>query len=280
MSAPEAPSSRLSAARDSGLSGLLCGVAFGVASPLAAHPLDTLKTRMQASPSCARGSALATLRQTINEGGVLALWRGLPPPLIGSVFYRSFQFGAYTFSHSFLKDEPWARATIPWTAGLEVRVLICGAIATSARAVIETPLELLKVRAQLGAAWPHARELYTGFALTWSRLYIALGTFFVIVDSADRHAPLIFTTPVVGPFLKGGVAATCGWILAWPLETLKSLRQSGSDGRSALESLRYILKTRGVSGLYRGIGPGIARSVIGNGAAVLAFDTCKSCLLA
>jgi solute carrier family 25 carnitine/acylcarnitine transporter 20/29 len=278
MSAPEGSPSRLLAARDSGISGLVCGVAFGVASPLAAHPLDTLKTRMQASPSCARGGALATLRQTIKEGGVLSLWRGLLPPLIGSVFYRSCQFGAYTFTHSYLMDEPWARAPIPWTAGLETRVLVSGAIATTARAVIETPLELLKVRAQLGAAWPHARELYTGFSLTWSRLYIALGTFFVICDTADRHAPSLFSTPVVGPFLKGGVAATVGWVLAWPLETLKSLRQSGTDSRGALASLRFILESRGLRGLYRGIGPGLARSVIGNGAALLAFDTCKSCL--
>jgi len=262
-----------------GAHGLLCGLAFGLASPLASHPFDTLKTRMQASPECARGGALATLRQTIAEGGLLALWRGLLPPLAGSVIYRSTQMGAYAYAHRRLADEPWALRAIPGTGGLQLRVLLAGALATTARAVAETPLEVIKVRQQLALPMPRAAELYTGFALTWARLYIALGTFFVICDTAERHAPDFFATPIVGPFLKGGVAATVGWWIAWPLEVCKSLRQSGRfASRSAPAALRALIAERGVVGLYRGIGPGTARSVVGNGAAVLAFETCKSCL--
>lgn len=271
-----------STAAAAGYEGLLCGLAFGFASPLSSHPFDTIKTRMQASPSCARGSALAALKQTVAEGGLRALYRGLAPPLVGSVLYRSTQMGMYSYSHEYLAAHAWARRTIPGTGGLELRVLIGGACATTARAIVETPLELLKVRAQLRAPWPRPRELFTGFALTWSRLYIALGSFFVLLDTAERNKALrdIFATPVIGPFLKGGVAATVGWWLAWPLEVAKSLRQSGKHSGSALALLRGVVRERGIMGLYRGLGPGSARSMVGNGSALLAYDACKSCFRA
>jgi len=274
---PAAPPTSASAA----LRGYVCGVAFGVASPLAAHPLDTLKTRMQASPECARGGALAALRATVRAGGARALWRGLLPPLVGSAFYRSSQMGAYAGAHTALADVAWARAAVPLSGGTEVRVLLAGAAATTARAAIEAPLEALKVRAQCGAPPPtSACELLRGAGLTWARLYVALGSFFVLTDAAERHAPGAFAAPVVGPFLKGGVAATAGWWLAWPLEVAKNRVQSGLRGeRTARAALAGALRDGGGwRGLYRGLGPGTLRSLVGNGAAVLAFETCQKCL--
>jgi len=280
--------------------GAICGVAFGVASPLAAHPFDTLKSRMQADVEYARTSAVATLRGLLRDGGVRALYRGLLPPLLGSALYRSIQFAAFGAAYAGLRDERWATAAIPGSGGLQGRVLLAAAAGTTARALIETPLEVWKIRRQLaqpvfgvesGAAGrttaparavaSAARELFTGFGLTWARLYLALGSFFVICDTADRHAPQLFSMPVVGPFLKGGVAATLGWWLAWPLETLKSQVQAGGSGGGAALSvvarMRGVLQERGLVGLYRGIGPGTLRSLLGNGAAFTAFSLCQQC---
>ena len=122
------------------------------------------------------------------------------------------------------------------------------------------------------------RTLFTGFNLTWARLYIALSSFFICMDAAERHQPALFQLPGIGPFLKGSVCASVGWVLAWPLEVLKSQAQSGLfPAESALKRLQRLLRERGLLGLYRGFGPGMARSLLGNGAAVTAFELCKSC---
>ena len=42
-------------------------------------------------------------------------------------------------------DVPALRSQLPGTGGLEVRVLLSGIMASTARAVIETPLEYIKV---------------------------------------------------------------------------------------------------------------------------------------
>ena len=48
---------------------------------------------------------------------------------------------------------------------------------------------------------------------------------------------------------------------------------------SALERARYVLKHRGgVLGLYRGIGPGLARSLIANGCSMVIYSYCQDCL--
>lgn len=260
-----------------GFRGLLCGVAFGIASPLASHPFDTIKTRMQASPSCARGGSISALRTSIASGGIMSLYSGLAPPLIGSVLYRSTQMGVFSYVMASCRTISWTCAQLPGTGGVEFRVIFAAAAATTARAIVETPLELIKVRLQCGVAPPNnMKELFRGFSLTWSRLFIALGSFFILCDSADRHAPTLFSTPVIGPFLKGGVAATAGWWLAWPLEVAKNRVQSGryENARVALVSA---IKEYGYRGLYRGIGPGSARSLIGNGAALASFDFCMKC---
>jgi solute carrier family 25 carnitine/acylcarnitine transporter 20/29 len=260
------------------LRGLLCGVCFGVTSPLVSHPLDVLKSRMQALPS-ASGGTLATLRATVSAGGLRALYAGLLPPLLGSSLYRGLQMSAYATAYAALGASPELCAPQPALGGLQLRVLLAGAAATSARALVETPLEVLKLRAQLGLPAPRLalRELYVGLGLTWARLYVALGGFFAAVDHCDRHHPGLFLQPG-GSFLKGAVCATACWWLAWPLEVAKSRAQSSLHPGGALAQLRAVLAERGLAGLYRGLLPGTLRSLLGNGAALMAFDACRQAL--
>jgi solute carrier family 25 carnitine/acylcarnitine transporter 20/29 len=261
--------------RTESLRGLICGLCFGVTSPLVSHPLDTIKSRMQALPSAAAMGTLETLKSTLRAGGARALYAGLLPPLLGSAFYRSLQMSAFSAAYAALRDDAALTAPVPQLAGLQLRVLVAGAAATSARALIETPLELLKVRRQLQLPAPRSlRECFSGFLLTWTRLYVALGGFFVAVDHCDRHHPWLFAQPG-GSFLKGAVCATACWWLAWPLEVLKNRVQSNQYAGGALAQLRSIVRERGIAGMYRGILPGTLRSILGNGFALLAFDACK-----
>ncbi len=63
-----------------------------------------------------------------------------------------------------------------------MRVVAAGLVASTARTVIETPLELIKVRRQMGQAWKF-NELYRGFNVTWIRTCGLMCTFFILVRS-------------------------------------------------------------------------------------------------
>lgn len=290
----------------SALEQVVCAVAFGAASPLVGHPVDSVKTRMQSDARYAASSALQTARGVLRAEGLRGLYRGLLFPLVGSSFFRSTQFGVFGASMSAMRYSPLLSRELPFSGGLQARVVVAASLATLARALIETPLELAKVRRQLdrrvlggtagdgagvgAGVGASARELVTrfygngSFQLTALRLWVALGGFFILVDHVDRHHPQLTSLPVVGPFVKGSVCATLPWIAAWPLEVLKTEIQAGNvppDRRGLRERLAWVAESKGgVHGLFRGIGPGLLRSVLANGAATLAYSTCQSCFRA
>ena len=153
---------------------------------------------------------------------------------------------------------------------MQVRVLLGGVFASTVRALIETPLELAKVRRQVNSTW-HFRELYSGFSVTWFRCQGLMNTYFIVVDSLRRNYPDIFASKFLGPFLVSGCAATLGWWVVWPLEHMKSQVQ-GEYGRkqSVLARMRLVVRERGgFFALYRGLGPGTIRSFLANGSSMV-----------
>ena len=168
--------------------GFVCGVAFGLASPLAGHPLDTLKSRMQALPALARGGSWLALRQTVAEGGVRALWRGAAVNIARAATVTAAQLAAYDSA----KCELLRRGGLAEGASLHAAAsLVAGAAASAAVA----PLDLAKSRVMAAAAAAAAgggggdaersavrvlarvlreeggvRALMRGFTLAWLRL--------------------------------------------------------------------------------------------------------------
>ena len=68
------------------------------------------------------------------------------------------------------------------------------------------------------------------------------------------------------PFIKAGLCANAAWATIWPLDVVKTRRQSGKyEGRNVLWLLRDAIRK---GDMYRGIGVGLARSFIANGASM------------
>ena len=222
-----------------------------------------------------KGGTLHTFRKVIQNEGVLALYKGLIPPLIGSSIFRSVQFGVFNACMTSWKDTPSMRYQIPLTGGLENRVVIGGVLASTARAIVETPLELIKVRLQVGQPW-NTGSLMQGFTVTWIRTTGLMTTFFILCDTFDRHLPQMTSIPMIGPFLKGGIAATVGWWVVWPFENLKSQIQAGNLGPHRIwPRFFWTIQQGGVAALFRGFVPGSLRSIIANGCSMLAYQWCQ-----
>ncbi len=59
-------------------------------------------------------------------------------------------------------------------------MIISSFVASTARAIVETPLELIKVRLQVGTKWNYG-SLFQGFGVTWVRTIGLMTNFFVYV---------------------------------------------------------------------------------------------------
>ena len=74
---------------------VISGTCGGMASILAVHPLDTVRTRLQAAPAGAYRGAWHCARATLRREGPLALYKGLAWPLAAQGLYKAIMFGVY-----------------------------------------------------------------------------------------------------------------------------------------------------------------------------------------
>lgn len=261
------------------LAGLGCGLLYGFTSPVIGQPFDTVKTKMQADLGYMKMGMIASFRRLYMEEGIRGLYRGIIPPLFGSSIFRAVQFSVYGGAYRALGEDDtigkYVKQEIPLTGGLQYRVLLAGVASSTARTFLETPLELVKVRRQLNQPW-HVSELMNGFTVTWLRTIGLMTTFFVLVDSAERHVPWLIDQPVLGPFFKGGICATISWWVIWPFESVKSQIQGNTEGpKRILPRLVWCIQNYGIRSLFRGILPGSCRSLIANGASMAVFSACQ-----
>ena len=202
--------------------GLLSGMAYGLINPLVGHPFNLVQTRMQADVAFKNSGAIATARTIMKTEGLRGFWRGLIPPLMGSTAYRGVLFSAYSAAFAACKETPLSKP-LPLTGGLAPAVLVGAVAASTARTAVETPLELIKVRRMLKQPWMTGSgvsslfsvsqflELYKGSSATWARSTGMLVTFFTLIDYSTRYFPVAVATPIIGPFIKGGLCTTIGW---------------------------------------------------------------------
>lgn len=261
--------------------GSVCGAVYGLTSPIVGHPLDTLKSRQQADPRFQRLSLTAAARQAVHENGLMSLYRGLSAPLIGSVAFRSLQFGVYLGAYAWMRERDLGAQCVPGTF-VQLRVIAGGICAGVVRSVVENPIELIKIRRQTLGTW-RAGELFHGLSITTARNAMLLTNFFILLDVSGRHVPQLLDGPIA-PFFKGGICATLAWWTVWPLEVVKSQIQAASKaGASGLDAgpltiaarFRFILRTQGVGAFRIGLLAGTLRSIIANGASMLSFQQCR-----
>jgi len=272
------------------LYGSLSGMAFGLVSPIASQPFDTLKTKMQAEARYQSQGVITLAKNVMKADGPLGFYRGMLPILLSTGVQKTTLFAANAGARRACEQSqiPALVGCIPGSGGLKVSVIIGGVASGTARAVVETPFEFAKVRRQTGGSarategifsMAQATQMYTGVFTTWYRGSVMLTSFFVLCDYTERAAPGLMAQPLLGGFLKGGICATLAWAAAWPLEVAKSNVQAANSqfkGESTLAILKHLVQADGFAGLYRGFIPGAMRSFVANGAGMAVYQFTQS----
>lgn len=248
-----------------GLLTLISGSVYGASSTIVGHPWDTIKTKLQAQREyMGDATMISTCIDTWRKEGLIGFYRGAIPPFFGSITFRSLQFSVHEATYGYLEKYELLKTEIPGTLGLQVRVILGGMAASVVRSVIECPVEYVKVKRQTGQSWEY-RGIYKGFSALYSRTTCMLVTALSIIDSLRRNTN--WYQHWWGQFLVGGVSASLSWILIWPIENVKNIIQAETKGVGITmkEKIKWIFNTHGISGLYRGMIPGITGIFLRNG---------------
>ncbi|TPX55465.1 hypothetical protein PhCBS80983_g05312 [Powellomyces hirtus] len=154
-----------------------------------AHPLDTLKTRIQFASTSTNPTALghirATIRSTLKNEPITALYRGLPVALLFSVPALSVYLGAYDYSKT--KLGKWGKLGEEDAMGVHAIASCCAEVLSGA---LWTPMEVLKNKLQVQTkatnptigslhTWALCKSIYRNEGLRgfYKGYFLALGVF-------------------------------------------------------------------------------------------------------
>ena len=242
------------------------GGAYGLTSVLVGQPFDVCKTRMQALQSEGRKVGLIeTGRAMFQKEGIRGLFRGGVPMWLGGALFRSAQFGCYETAMGFLGGPSKDRIV---GGILDPNVVLAGLVGGLGRGVVESPFEYVKVRRQVEGQWK-LRDVYKGSGVTLTRNAFLFAFFVINIDLSKRYIK-----GGLSPFWTGALCSTAAWLAIWPLDVLKSQKQSGLyDGVSYPKLARELIRSRS---MFRGVLPGLSRSLLANGCSMYIYVLVKN----
>ncbi|ORX54985.1 mitochondrial carrier [Hesseltinella vesiculosa] len=269
------------------LRGFAAGMVSGVTKLAVGHPFDLVKVRLQTTtPADGRFKGpLDCLMKTIRNEGFRALYKGATPPLVGWMFMDSIMLG--TLHNARLVQQKWNgdRPLTPFQHGL------AGLVGGWTVSFVATPVEQIKARLQV--QYDAKTTVYSGpidcirqvvrnngvFGL-WQGLLPTMAFrswFFVFWGSYDIFVRHLKTYPLSDgsvTFIAGGLSATAFWIGAFPSDLIKNTYMSQPDVvprrfPTPTAVTKYIYRTAGLKGFYRGFLPSFLRAFPTNAAADL-----------
>jgi solute carrier family 25 (mitochondrial S-adenosylmethionine transporter), member 26 len=270
---------------------LLAGGIAGTTVDLTLFPLDTLKTRLQATEGF------------FPSGGFSGIYRGIGSALVGSAPGAAFFFCTYEATKSLLAQRRAAGllqlrdgGTGPETWITEpMEHMIAASLGEIAACAVRVPTEVVKQRAQagqhggssaaalssilgqygkvgLGGVW---RELYRGWGITVMRevpftviqfpLWEALKEWGRQKKQGPEWRPSERPAEVTAleSALYGSVAGAAAAGITTPLDVLKTRVMLSQQRERVIPVLRAILRDHGIRPFFAGIGPRVAWISVG-----------------
>jgi len=242
------------------LTNFVAGLLAGVASDVPLHPIDTIKTRLQAQDGFKK------------SGGFRGLWAG-----VSTVVLRSAPCSAIFFV-GYEQVRHGIEVRVPAARGTPLCDATAGAIANLLACVVRTPCEVLKQRMQAPEGTRLAKEQPSMSQHLRSILHEGTrGCFAGLSGLLSREMAFAVVQMPVFEFLKhelqqrdqwrsrgvvgtaaGGMAGALAGALTTPLDAAKTrmmLASHQTKKHSLSTVLRDLHAEAGLSGLFRGVVP-------------------------
>jgi solute carrier family 25 carnitine/acylcarnitine transporter 20/29 len=282
------------------------------------HPIDLVKVRQQTAAPAAvvstppatsatliapprRIGTLGTLRNIAMYEGMAGLYVGVAAPLLAVV---------PAFALSFWSFDTARRLQLQYSGGNSKgelslsQIAFAGGCSGLPLAAVVGPLDRIKCLMQvhptkyqsfmdcLRAVYREGglRSVFRGTGTTILRDVPGNAAYFATYEVTKRgllslttstgDQPQTSAVPVAVTLLAGGMAGVGNWIVAIPMDVVKSRWQTAQPGTytSPGHVLRVLLQKEGPAALFRGLAPALLRAFPANAACLLGVETAQSVL--
>mmetsp|Transcript_12716 Transcript_12716/g.19173 ORF Transcript_12716/g.19173 Transcript_12716/m.19173 type:complete len:284 (+) Transcript_12716:129-980(+) len=259
------------------------GLSAGIVGTVIGFPLDLIKTRMQTTQIAKNKGILSIGASIARKEGVLALYKGVVPPLISLSILNTLNFSSYSiFREYYNASHGWDIRNA--LAGMTVGPF--GSLISSMEGMIKTQMQLDNVsrkrfRNSFHCFTALVKEngflvLYNGHVVNTVRECVFLGTYFYTYEGVRELLVHKYDLDArIGVPFSGGLAGALAWFVSFPLDCIRAGVQGQVMGPSVKKGYYTALdlwKTKGIMGLYAGVSPSIARAFLVSGSRFSAYE--------
>mmetsp|Transcript_9199 Transcript_9199/g.13856 ORF Transcript_9199/g.13856 Transcript_9199/m.13856 type:complete len:302 (+) Transcript_9199:84-989(+) len=258
----------------------------------AGQPFDTVKVHLQVSPGKAK-KAYAGLKETVTEEGILSLWKGSFPALVGMCMENATAFACNGFlSRMFASDNSPAYQPflIGGAAGFCTAFVLCPPDNMKCRLQV---LQLNGYEASMGSVISEMmstqgiRGFYTGLGVQIMRdtpfFAVFFGSYSVVAGELKKRFNV---NEHASAFVAGGLAGQISWTVCAPIDTVKSRMQTqgcrtgiedcGVPVKSSIRIAKSIYQKQGIRGFYKGLEMFLLRAFPANGALFVTYQLSRN----
>lgn len=288
--------------KPSAIKNFIAGGAGGVCLVITGQPLDTIKVRLQTQNTKPGEKPLYSgtfdcAKKTIQKEGFRGLYKGMITPLVGITPIYAICFLGFGIGKKLQTKDPDTPLTL-------LQIGNAGMLAGVFTTVIMAPGERIKCLLQIQSGDPKNakykgaldcakqlykeeglfRGVYRGTAATLLRDVPASGAYFMGYEMLLRSlTPEGKSRADLSPLrilLAGGSAGVFNWIVAIGPDTLKSRYQTAPPGTysGVRDVFQQMVRTEGVSALFKGLSPVMIRAFPANAACFLGYELAMKAL--
>ncbi|PSS37600.1 hypothetical protein PHLCEN_2v527 [Hermanssonia centrifuga] len=267
----------------------------GVSAVLVGHPFDLTKTRLQTAAPGTYTGAIDVVKKAVARDGVTGLYRGVVPPLVGVTPIFAVSFWAYDMSKALIYTATPNRTSKELSVAEYATAGFLSAIpSTLVTAPVERAKVLLQVQGQ-GQGGPQysgvfdvvkhlykeggIRSVYRGSIATVARDGPGSAAYFAAyeVTKGMLTEPGSTDLNLGAVIFAGGMAGVAMWSIAIPPDVIKSRIQSAPTGTYSgfVDCIRKTIAADGITALWKGLGPAMARAFPANAATFLGVEASK-----
>ncbi|KAA0154132.1 hypothetical protein FNF29_02752 [Cafeteria roenbergensis] len=285
-------------------SGLLAGLAGGITSTAALHPIDLIKVRLQvqhvAFGDAGSGShhqrykgIVHAARLILKEEGLRGFYKGVVPGMAGS----GLSWGLYFFFYERLKAKArvWAASSADGDAAKlgPAAHMACAMASGCATVMFTNPVWLVKTRLQLqlAAHSPGSPAPYSGMVDAfrsivrqegWTGLYRGVGPALLLTSHGAvqfavyeelRRIEVPAGLAPLWHFAIGAASKVLATTVTYPYQVIKSrIQVRGSKFRGVIDCAMDAFRREGPIGFYRGYSANLLRVVPASAITLTAYE--------
>lgn len=259
------------------------GLSAGIVGTVIGFPLDLIKTRMQTGKTLGQTNLLRVGSQIVKKEGFFALYKGIGPPLLSLSILNTLSFTSYAYF----------RELYGGRNGWDVVNGLAGMTGAPMFGIVSTVENMVKTQMQVdntskrrfSSSWQCVKTLskehgvtvlYTGHLVNTIREAAFTCCYFFVYEGYREMLIEGTNDAKMAVPIAGGLAGATSWTFSFPLDCLRA----GVQGRDltrekrkgAMEVFNELWRTKGIRGLYSGVGPSIARAFLVSSSRFSAYE--------